>query len=81
MSTQFSCEKFVPLDNGKIVLYKVQDDSYRVDSVGNNFLDWIRESFGEEEDKSWLITYYSGSMCQMTVKNDEIITLTLLRWS
>ena len=80
MSTQFSCDTFVPLDNGKIVLYKY-DESYRVDSVGNNFLDWIRESFGDEEDKSWRIIYYSGSMCQLIVKNDEIITLTLLRWS
>jgi hypothetical protein len=81
MSTQFSRDTFVSLDNGMIVLYKVQDDSYRVDSIGNNFLDWIRESFSGEEDKSWRITYYSGSMCQMTVKNDEIITLTLLRWA
>lgn len=64
---------------GEVVI-KPTDSGWKITSIGNNFLDWMRENYKVEEDESWQVWYYSGSMTIIEVTDEKMMTMITLRW-
>lgn len=54
---------------------------WKVSSIGTSFLDWMRQCYPEEENKTWQLWYYSGSMAIIEVIEERIVTMITLRWT
>jgi hypothetical protein len=68
------------LEGGNIVIAQTDPQRWEISTVSLQFLDWIRESFGDWEDEEWSLIYYSGSMSLIVVHDERIIATTMLRW-
>jgi hypothetical protein len=64
---------------GEVVI-QPKGSNWKISSIGTNFLDWIRKNYPDEEDKTWQIWYYSGSMCIIEVVDERMMTMINLRW-
>jgi hypothetical protein len=62
------------------VVVKDNGSSWEVSSVGTTFLDWMRKNYKDQEDISWQLWYYSGSMAIIQVTDARIMTMINLRW-
>jgi hypothetical protein len=70
----------IVLEGGSIVIAQMEPQRWEISTVSLQFLDWMREAFGDWEDEEWQLTYYSGSMSLIQIHDERIITMTLLRW-
>ena len=68
------------LEGGNIVIAQTGPRRWEISTISLQFLDWIRESFGDWEDEEWSLIYYSGSMSLIVVHDERIIATTMLRW-
>ena len=66
---------------GNIVITAVTDSRWEISAVSMEYLDWLRETYGSHEGTKWTVGYCSGSITLCYVSDEEIITMTLLRWS
>lgn len=71
----------IVLDGGNTVVTYMEPQRWEISTVSLQFLDWLRESFGDWEGEEWRLTYYSGSMSLIQAHDERIITMTLLRWA
>lgn len=62
------------------VIIKDQGDSWKISSLGRDFLDWMRINYKEQEDVTWQLWYYSGSMAIIQVIDEKMMTMINLRW-
>lgn len=65
---------------GEVVI-KPTDSGWKITSIGNNFLDWMRLNYKNAEDSTWQVWYYSGSMNIIEVIDEKMMTIINLRWS
>jgi hypothetical protein len=70
----------IVLEGGSIVITQMEPQRWEISTVSLQFLDWMRESFGDWEDEEWSLVYYSGSVSLIVVHDERIITMALLRW-
>jgi len=70
----------IVLEGGSIVITQMEPQRWEISAVSLQFLDWIRQSYGDWEGQEWRLTYYSGSMSLIQVHDERIITMALLRW-
>jgi hypothetical protein len=68
-----------PVFDGKVVV-KDMGTSWKISSIGTSFLDWMRTNYKDEEDKTWQLWYYSGSMAIIEVTDAKMMTMITLRW-
>ena len=71
----------IVLDGGKTVITQMEPQRWEISTVSLQFLDWMREAFGDWEDEEWRLTYYSGTMSLIVAHDERIITMALLRWA
>ena len=57
------------------------EHGWKINSLGTSFLDWMRKNYADEEDKSWQLWYYSGSMAIIEVIEERMMTMIQLRWT
>jgi hypothetical protein len=68
-----------PVFDGEVVI-KDMGTSWKISSIGTRFLDWMRINYKDEEDKTWQLWYYSGSMAIIEVTDAKMMTMITLRW-
>lgn len=62
------------------VVSKQTTTGWKISSIGTKFLDWMRDNYKDEEDKSWQVWYYSGSMTIIEITDEKMMTIITLRW-
>ena len=65
--------------SGEVVV-KDNGSSWKVNSIGTSFLDWMRKNYKDDEDITWQIWYYSGSMTIIEVTDEKMMTMINLKW-
>lgn len=73
--------KRMVLANGYIVISEQSEEGWKISSVSCEFLDWIRESFGNLEGEGWRLTYLGYTTNLIQVHDERIITMAILRWA
>ncbi len=73
--------RIVELDGGTTIITQMETQRWEITTVSLQFLDWMRESFGDWEEQEWQLTYYSGTMSLIVARDERIITMALLRWA
>jgi hypothetical protein len=73
--------KRIVLDGYNTVITQMESQRWEISTVSLQFLDWMRETFGDWEDEEWQLTYYSGTMSLIQAHDERIITMALLRWA
>ena len=53
---------------------------WKITSIGTRFLDWMRQNYKDQEDITWQIYYYSGTMCMIEVVDEKMMTMINLKW-
>jgi hypothetical protein len=62
------------------VVIKPTATGWKINSLGTDVLDWMRHNYKDEEDESWQLWYYSGSMTIIEVIDEKIMTMLTLKW-
>jgi predicted acetyltransferase len=62
------------------VVVKTIDTGWKVNSIGTDFLDWMRENYKDQENVTWQLWYYSGTMAIIEIADEKIMTMVNLRW-
>jgi hypothetical protein len=62
------------------VVIKPTTAGWKINSLGTDVLDWMRHNYKDEENESWQVWYYSGSMTIIEVIDEKIMTMLTLRW-
>lgn len=62
------------------VVVKASATGWRVSSIGTKFLDWMRKNYKDQEDVTWQLWYYSGSMAIIEITDEKMMTMINLRW-
>jgi len=70
----------IVLEGGSIVITQMETQRWEISTTSLQFLDWIRETFGDWEESEWRLTYYSGTMSLIQAYDERIIATTMLRW-
>ena len=65
--------------NGEVVSQPTST-GWKISSLGTRFLDWMRVNYKGEEDKTWQVWYYSGTMTIIEVTDKKMMTLITLTW-
>lgn len=63
------------------VVVKETATGWKITSIGNKFLDWMRKNYKDGEGTTWQVWYYSGSMTIVEVTDEKMITMITLKWS
>jgi len=62
------------------VVVKETPTGWKITSIGNKFLDWMRYTYRDKEDETWQVWYYSGTMTIVEVTDVKMITMINLKW-
>jgi len=67
--------------NIKVTQRTCDPDSWEISVIGYGFLNWMRDTFGDDENKLWVIAYYGSAMSIIRVKHESIMSMIMLRWT
>lgn len=62
------------------VVVKVKNTGWEITSIGIDFLDWMRDNYKDQEDVTWQLWYYSGTMAIIEITDEKIMTMINLKW-
>lgn len=72
--------EFEKVLKGSVVVFETEN-GWKIHALHNTgFLDWMRHTYQADENQSWQLWYYSGSMNIVEVIDEGIFAMISLRW-